>query len=105
MKIISKLLLILIFCIGITVNADVGIDEEGNYTVDVDKYIPSKGVKVKNSRLADMMENGTRKAMNKNKQTDEITSSRSNKTSGEYSKYKESKRNKQYVTIGGYRLF
>ena len=42
-------------------------NDEGDYKADVDKFIPQKGIKVKNSKLADMMENSTRNAMEGNK--------------------------------------
>ena len=42
-------------------------NKDGEYQTNVDKFIPQSGVKVKNSKLADMMENSTRNAMEGNK--------------------------------------
>ena len=41
-------------------------NKNGEYATDVDKFVPQSGVKVKTSKLADMMENGTRNAMDGN---------------------------------------
>ncbi|MBQ9245343.1 hypothetical protein IJ182_03650 [bacterium] len=41
-------------------------NDNGEYQTDVDKFIPQSGVKVKTSKLADMMENSTRNAMEGN---------------------------------------
>ena len=38
-------------------------NKDGEYSTDVDKFIPQSGVKIKTSKLANMMENGTRNAM------------------------------------------
>lgn len=91
-------------------NAEIAIDDEGNY-VNVDKFVPSRGVKVKHSQLAEMMENGTRKAMNRNsskqqaQQEEEEKYNRFAEKPSEFEKYKQQNKNRNYVTFGGYRLF
>ncbi len=65
----KKLLLFLIiaFLTVLSANATyVYENKNGEYSTDVDKFIPQSGVKVKTSKLADMMENGTRNAMEGN---------------------------------------
>ncbi len=91
------------------VNAEIAIDDDGNY-VNVDKFVPSRGVKVKHSQLAEMMENGTRKAMNRNSsnqqvQQEEEKYNRFAEKPSELEKYKQQNKNRNYVTFGGYRLF
>ena len=60
----KKLTLFIIFGIIITSSAvlarGVYYTDDGDCAVDVDKFVPQTGVKVKNSYLADKLENGTR---------------------------------------------
>ncbi len=62
----KKLLLIifsLIFISSSVMAQSVYINDDGDYAVDADKFIPQTGVRVKNSALADKLENSTRNAM------------------------------------------
>ena len=103
-KIISFVILLSLFtAFNISAKAEIQIDKEGNY-VNVDKFVPSRGVKVKNSQLAQMMEDSTRKAMNKEEREIEEPNMYDKKES-EYQKYKRYTKNKQYTTVNGYRLF
>lgn len=46
------------------------INDEGDYETDVDKFIPQSRVYVKNSVLADKLENAAQKQLNRNKSKD-----------------------------------
>lgn len=63
-KLLSLVILIFSVCI-LTANAEVWLNEDGDYQTDADKFVSQKKVKVKTSFLADKMENATRKATNK----------------------------------------
>ncbi len=47
--------------------AAVYLNDNGEYTSDVDKFVPQTGVKVKNSQMANWLENSTKNAMEGNK--------------------------------------
>ena len=103
-RIISLVILFSFLYINMYANAEVIIDKEGNY-VNVDKFVPSRGVKVKHSQLAEMMENSTRNAMNKNNNQEVEKHNIYEAKESEYQKYKRYTKNKQYTTVNGYRLF
>ncbi len=103
-KIISLAILFSFLFLNMCANAEIIIDKEGNY-VNADKFVPSRGVKVKHSQLAEMMENSTRNAMNKNNNQEVETPNIYGKKESEYQKYKRYTKNKHYTTINGYRIF
>lgn len=66
-RIITILIMFTVLFSPLFVNAAyVYENKDGAYQTDVDKFIPQSGVKVKTSKLADMMENSTRNAMEGN---------------------------------------
>ncbi len=81
MKLLSKLLVITVVCImGLAVNA------QQNQNPNVDTFVPSSGVKIKPSPLAQMMENATKnatqpKSQNNNSQQDNSNNKKNNNTS------------------------
>ena len=66
----NKLLSVIALFIAIPISAyaaAVYLNDNGEYSSDVDKFVPQTGVKVKNSQMANWLENSTRNAMDGNK--------------------------------------